>query len=82
MKVIYGYDSYDCTKAVRDGNKATLYLTGGGTVEFVGVSEPAWDQFQFEDGSWDVVEPAPSAADRLDALEAAVLAMMGGMTNV
>ena len=43
---------YDCVKAVRESNQATLYLAGGGTVKFVGVSENAWAQFQFEGGDW------------------------------
>lgn len=52
MKVTYAEQSYDCTRAVRVGDKATLYLTDGSTVEFVGVSEAAWEKFQFEGGSW------------------------------
>lgn len=52
MTVTYANQSYDCTKAVREGDKATLYLTDGSTVEFVGVSETAWEKFQFEGGNW------------------------------
>lgn len=52
MKVIYANQSYDCTKAVREGDKATLYLTDGNMVEFVGVSEAAWEKIQFEGGGW------------------------------
>lgn len=52
MKVTYANETYDCTKAVRDGNKATLYLVNGSAVEFMGVSEAAWEKFRFEGGSW------------------------------
>lgn len=52
MKVTFANQTYDCTKAVREGDKATLYLTDGSLAEFVGVSESAWTKFQFEGGSW------------------------------
>lgn len=52
MKVTYAGQTYDCTKAVREGDKAALYLTDGNMVEFVGVSEAAWEKFQFEGGGW------------------------------
>ncbi|MGO5114168.1 DUF4376 domain-containing protein [Candidatus Avoscillospira sp. LCP25S3_F1] len=52
MKVTYTNQSYDCTKAVQEGEKATLYLTDGSVVEFVGVAESAWEKFQFDGGSW------------------------------
>lgn len=52
MKVTYTNQSYDCTKAVREGEKATLYLSDGSVVEFVGVAESAWEKFQFEGGDW------------------------------
>ena len=52
MIVTYAGLNYNCIKAVRDSNKATLYLTDGGTAEFAGVSESAWERFQFDGGSW------------------------------
>lgn len=52
MKVTYAGQAYDCTKAVRESDKATLYLTDGGAVEFMGVSDAAWEKFQFEGGDW------------------------------
>lgn len=53
MKVTYSGEIYDCIKAVRVGDKATLYLTDGGKAEFVGVSESAWSKFQFDGGGWE-----------------------------
>lgn len=52
MTVTYANQSYDCIKAIRRVDKATLYLTDGSVVEFVGVAESAWEKFQFDGGSW------------------------------
>ena len=57
MKVTYAGESFDCIKAVRHNHKAVLYLSDGGTVEFSGVSDSAWDSFRFNDGSWEFAEP-------------------------
>lgn len=77
MKVTYAGESFDCTKAVRNGNKATLYLTDGGTVEFVGVSDAVWDQFQFEGGDWE--EEEPTEMERLRA-DLDYISVMTGVT--
>lgn len=52
IKVTYAGQTYSCIKAVREGDRITLYMTDGSTVEFIGVSETAWEKFQFEDGNW------------------------------
>lgn len=54
MTVTFGTQVFDCVKAVRDGEKANLYLAEGGKMEFRGVSD--WDVFAFEDGGWDLHE--------------------------
>lgn len=83
MIVTFAGKSYDCAKAVREGGNAVLHLTGGGAVEFVGVRDDAWEKFHLDGGAWEIVTPAPSNEERLDALEAAMLAvMMGGMSGV
>lgn len=65
MTVTYANQTYGCTKAVRNGDQATLYLTDGGTVEFVGVSDTGWDSFQLDGGDWEV--PEPTEIERLRA---------------
>ena len=82
MNVTYANQIYHCSRAIRTGSKATLYLTDGSTVEFVGVSESAWEHFQLEDGDWEIGQETPSDTDRLDALESAILALMGGINSV
>lgn len=80
MQISYAGQSYDCVKAVRDGGKATLYLADGGMVEFAGVSETAWEKFEFEGGSW--YQPpleevkAGKIADLSAACNAAIVAGM------
>ena len=66
MTVTYANQSYDCVKAVRDGTRATLYLTDGGTVEFVEVSAAGWGQFQLEGGNWETTEPTELEQLRAD----------------
>ena len=61
MTVIFAGKSYDCTRAVKDGNNATLYLTEGGTVELIGVSN--WDAFELEGGAWETAAPAPTVEE-------------------
>lgn len=79
MTVTVAGQSFPCTRAVKDGNAATLYLSDGGMAEFRGIHD--WDAFALEGGEWE--SALPSEADRLAALEAAVLAvMMGGLSNV
>lgn len=79
MNVTFAGQTYHCTKAIREGNKATLHLTDGGMVEFSSVTDAAWNKFAFEGGQWEVIKPVPSDTVRLDALEAAMLTIMGGM---
>ena len=43
---------YECKKAVKEGNKVTLYMENGGTAEFFGITENAMSVFQFEGGNW------------------------------
>ena len=66
MTVTYANQSYDCVKAVRDGTRATLYLTDGGTVEFVGVSAAGWGQFQLDGGGWETTAPTELEQMRAD----------------
>lgn len=79
MTVTFANQTYDCLKALRYTNYAVLYLTDGGTAEFSGISETGWNQFQLSGGSWKMAPTIPTDAQRLDALEAAVLDIMGGM---
>lgn len=85
MKVIYANQSYDCTKAVREGDKALLYLTDSSAVEFVGVADSAWEKFQFEGGGWyqpplDEVKTS-KIVDLSAACNAAIVAGMDVETN-
>lgn len=50
MQVTFAGKPYLCTKAVRDGKNATLYLEDGGTVELIGIND--WGAFSIEDGTW------------------------------
>lgn len=80
MIVKFGEEEFACDRAVKSIDKATLYLTKGGTVEFSGISKTTWDFFEITGGSWENI--GPSNAERLAALESAMLAMMGGTSNV
>ncbi len=64
MKVTCFSQAYDCTKAVKNGDRATLYLTDGGTIEFVGVSDFA--QFQISGGRWEAADPTELERLRAD----------------
>ena len=80
MTVTFAGQSFDCEKAVRNGDKATLYLTDGGAVEFVGVSD--WDAFVFEDGGWDLHEIKSDKETELSAAcNAAITAGMDVETS-
>ena len=80
MQISYAGQSYDCVKAVRDGDKATLYLADGGMVEFAGVSETAWEKFEFEGGSWYQPPLEEVKADKIADLSAACnAAIVAGM---
>lgn len=52
MKVTFASETYDCTKAVRDGDRATLYLVEGSPIHLSGIGDDGWSKFQFEDGNW------------------------------
>lgn len=80
MKVTFANQTYDCTKAVREGDNAALHLTDGGVVEFVGVSEAAWEKFQFESGNWYQPPLDEIKADKIADLSAACnAAIVAGM---
>lgn len=77
MIVRFGEEEFVCDRVVRSGDKAKLYLTKDGIVEFCGISEEGWKQFSLIGGDWEA--DAPTEEERLAALEAAMLAvMMGG----
>lgn len=76
MIVKFGEEEFVCDRAVRTQDAATLYLTKGGIVEFSGISEAGWKQFEVTGGDWE--SAAPTELERLSALESAMLAMMMG----
>lgn len=51
MTVTFAGQSFECNRAVRDEDKAIIYLIDGSSVEFVGVSD--FSAFSFEDGDWE-----------------------------
>ena len=75
MIVRFGEEEFVCDRAVKSEDKATLHLTKGGVTEFVGVSEEGWNQFEIIGGDWETA--APTELERLAALEAALLSLMG-----
>ena len=81
MQVSFLGSTYDCTKAVRQDNNATLYLTDGVPVIFVGIAPSDWDKFELNGGNW--MELAiPTVNDRIAALESALTSLMiGGAVN-
>lgn len=69
MTVKLGENIYECEKAVRSGDRATLYLTeDGGKVELVGVSD--FSAIALEGGDWTAEEPEDEG-DVYAALDAA-----------
>lgn len=64
MKVFFANETYDCAKAVRTEEKATLYLEDGGKVDFIGVSD--WSAFTVEGGEWE--KPEPTEEDDMNAM--------------
>lgn len=76
MIVRFGEEEFSCDRAVKSEDKATLYLTKGGVVEFSGVSDDGWKQFEITGGDWE--SSAPTELERLTALESAMLTMMMG----
>lgn len=55
MQITFAGQSYICTKAVREGKNATLYLEDGGTVEMIGVND--WSAITLEGGTWTETPP-------------------------
>lgn len=61
MIVKIGAVEHDCLRAVRHGDRATLYLTptpeepDGGTTELIGISD--WSKIVLEGGTWEQATP-------------------------
>ena len=64
MTVSFAGCAYDCTKAVRNGDKAVLFLTDGGSVEFRGIND--WEAFTLTDEDWSLPEVTPEEQLRAD----------------
>lgn len=64
MTVTFAQEQLVCTRAVKDGSSATLYLENGGAVQFSGVSN--WDAFTLEGGEWSAPEVTPEEQLRAD----------------
>lgn len=64
MKVSVAGEQFACSKAVRDGDKATLFLDEGGTAVFSGVHD--WDAFTLEGGAWSLPDVTPQEQLRAD----------------
>lgn len=80
MQVTFLGSTYDCTKAVRQDNNATLYLADGVAVIFIGIAPSDWDKFELNGGDW--MEAIPTVNDRIAALESALTSLMiGGAVN-
>ena len=50
MIVAFSSEEYYCTRAVKQGKTATLFLTDGSTVVFSGVND--WNAFNLKGGNW------------------------------
>lgn len=64
MTITFLEQTYDCARAVRESDKATLYLADGGTVEVRGVSN--WDAFTLSGGQWSDPDVTPEEQLRAD----------------
>lgn len=64
MTIYFAGQSYECARAVKDGQNATLYLEEGGTVELSGVHD--WETIQLEGGEWSEPEVTPTEQLRAD----------------
>ena len=73
MIVTFSGQDFPCTKAVKDGDKAYIYLEDGGKVEFKGVSD--WSVFSLDGGEWSL--PEVTAAEQLRADVDFLVAMTG-----
>lgn len=65
MKVLFDGQTFDCVKAVKKTDTATLYLLNGCIVEFSGISD--WTAFSIEGGEWSIPELSPD--ERISILE-------------
>ena len=72
MNVRFSGEEYSCIRAVRDSNRATLYLEEGGSMEFSGVND--WDAFSIEGGDWSPPDVTPEEQLRADVDFSAVMA--------
>lgn len=68
MIVTYMNQKYDCSRAVRVGDRAILILSDGGIVEFVKVKDSVWERFSFDSGDWEIIELTTSLEDRTASL--------------
>ena len=75
MKVFFAGEQFLCSRAVKDGGKAILYLTEGGTVTFSGVQN--WDAFTIQGGDWSEPDITPEEQIRADV---DFIAIMTGVT--
>ena len=75
MTVTFAGERFTCSKAVRDGDSATLFLDQGGTAAFSGVH--SWDAFTIQDGDWSAPDITPE--EQLRA-EVDFIAIMTGVT--
>lgn len=64
MTIHFAGQSYDCTRAIKDDGKATLFLTNGDSVEFNGVNR--WEDFNLEGGDWSLPDVTPEEQLRAD----------------
>lgn len=64
MKVTFGTEEYQCTKAQKNGDKVVLALEEGGVAEFSGVKDV--EGFILEGGEWSQPEVTPEEQLRAD----------------
>ena len=55
MTVVFAGQVFECAKAVRDRESATLYLKNDGPVRMIGVHD--WSTFTIEGGTWTETPP-------------------------
>lgn len=70
---VYG-NRFECAKAIKGPDYVKLYDTNSVlAAEFLGVT--SFDGYEIEGGDWEM--PLPTEEERLSALEAAIMALMG-----
>ena len=72
MQITFSGQSYTCTKAVRTGKSATLYLEDGGTMELIGVND--WGAITIEGGTWTETPPDTITVPLAAGLEGTITA--------